>query len=198
MAYVNPNRHPYYNFSAIQSSTRHRMVVSLHDPYEWFDYESQLFHGNWGPPPVLPILAVVLKLRKNPEDMPWCGEGKIVSTRMKNLLLRFEPNMLDFYDVSLTMGGEPWTEVQYHHLNTRRVVECHDPEGSVYKPTMWGGMEMSPFFFDMQPLPQGVHLSRVMHFESTWVVSDTVRQAMEAEGMTGCCFFDPNPPVPLW
>ncbi len=193
MAYVNPDRdHDYYSFSSTENSTRHRMVVEL--LFDGLDYEEHICRGSFVLPPEVPIPGKVLKLRKAPEDMPWCGEAIIVSERLKQLLLRFEPDMLDFVPTVLTYEGEPWTEVQYSLINTRRIVECHDPDISVVKPDVGGKdpVQVSHFTFAERPLPDGAHLARVKYFYVSLVVSDEVRRAMEAEGLTGCCFFSPN------
>ncbi len=70
------------------------MVVEL--GFDGLEYDDLIFRGDFVPPSVVPIPGEVLKLRKAPEDMPWCGEAKIVSDRLKALLLRFEPDRLEF------------------------------------------------------------------------------------------------------
>ncbi|MEK6702953.1 MAG: DUF1629 domain-containing protein [Planctomycetota bacterium] len=151
-------------------------------------------------PSVLPSTPIEFVVHDGPviEDMPWCPEARVISIRLRELIESIDPGHVQYSDVRFIRDNKEWLDAgPYFIAFATRVVRCHDEAK-----TTWRRGRIVPeadqFHLDPSRVPANCHIFRPFGRERLIIISHAIRQAMDVEGMKGCCYFDPNDYLPLW
>ncbi|XVJ58977.1 MAG: hypothetical protein HEQ23_06065 [Tepidisphaera sp.] len=132
------------------------------------------------------------------EDMPWFTSGELVSSRLRDLLMRLEPDRFFVCDTRILYQDSIWLDRgQYFMVFATNVVKCHDQARTTWRRGIKRHLA-DKFFLDPEQVPSDTHLFRAFGRESKTIISHKVREEMDSAGMKGCCYFPPDDLVPLW
>jgi hypothetical protein len=195
--------HPrtFYIFTGSGSVERGRMVLTECSEDHYWDYRGDIARA-WRAsdgsvyPSILPpsghLDFFIESLgAKGAEDMPFSTKFRVVSERLRALLLQFEPTGIFSFPAHIDHRSFPKPPHDYFVVSPTRIVECHD----VVK-TTWRKDEHPPwahlFFLDPERVPADAHFFRPHGNKMCVIVSGEVRQAITAAKMRGPRYLDPS------
>ncbi len=132
------------------------------------------------PRPKRPLLYDESNVGSGPEDVPWGGNGIIVSTRLRAFIEDLDPKAAKYVPVTIKRLDGSFIRDQYFQMAAFRRVDCIDEErSSVVQACVVRSM-----------VPDDCHIFRVKHHRlNDLVASDVLRRMVKREGFTGLQFY---------
>ncbi len=128
--------------------------------------------------------------------MPWNDSpGHIASDRLRRLIEREAPGHAEFLPVGLVWRNKPANLGNYWMINWLHMVDCfdrarskyttvpdkHEPEGQ--------RLSFDKLVINSRKIPRAIAVCRLTYYENIVVIRRSLREVLDAHGITGCQFY---------
>lgn len=118
--------------------------------------------------------------------------GLILSERFRKFLTQHGVTNIQYFDLSIEESQSNQTHDTYKVANLLDVVNCIDAEQSELIMDGEEIDEIDKLILDESRIPADKKLFRVEEYRDMILVSDELKRAIEAEGLSGCVFMPPE------
>lgn len=193
------NGDQFYMFSSRSRRTQHRHVLRNTRSDDFLKHE--LAHPvDWRPDgtagrnyvfPGSALLNYTCNTPRRHEDMPWCGDGMIVSESLLGLMRQVQPSSVQ--SALINVQCSECAAMKYSIIWPTVAVDCFDRACSTWQ-QCGNKLIISDLHIDASRVPEMLHIFRVVYREFGVVVSNHFKSMCADRGMTGCQFYPTQNP----